>query len=108
MSVIAMVGALVFGVIVGYITYRTLMRAKETAVSDLASVIAAIGGGAVTKLYDPHGDSFGLYAIGLAVGMIVYGLLYAKLNGKEKMAVALGGQKSPRKRDAVGSGGPQD
>jgi O-antigen/teichoic acid export membrane protein len=108
MSTVAVVGALAFGAAVGYITYRTLIRAKETAVSDLTSVIAAIGGGAVTKLYDPHGDLFGLYAIGLAVGLVVYGLLYFKLNGKEKAAETLGGREKPRERDSVDSGAPQD
>ena len=42
-------GVLCFGLVVGYITYRTLVRTTaNAAVSDLATVIGAIGGEAVT------------------------------------------------------------
>ena len=41
------VGATCFGIVVGYVTYRTLVRKSDAAISDLAAVIAAIGGGVV-------------------------------------------------------------
>jgi len=72
---ILMVGAVCFGVVAGYITYRTLVRTKDTAVSDLAAVFAAIGGGAVTVLFDSKGEQFAWYAIGLLIGMAVFLIL---------------------------------
>jgi hypothetical protein len=95
-SVVAAIGAVCFGLTVGYLTYRTLVRAEKTVVSDLSSVIAAVGGGAVTKLYDPRGDLFGWYAIGLAAGLAAYALVFAKLNGKDEASRVLGGRTGRR------------
>jgi hypothetical protein len=66
------VGAACFGLVVGWITYRTLRR-KEGAValSDLATVIAAVGGGAVTSLFQSE-VVFAWYSIGLAIGFFLY------------------------------------
>jgi hypothetical protein len=86
------VGALVFGLVVGFITYRTLVRTTDkAAITDLAAVIAAIGGGTVTRLYDPSGTPFAWYAIGLAVGMLVFFLAYRKMNGKAALAKVMSG-----------------
>jgi tetratricopeptide (TPR) repeat protein len=63
-------GVFCFGLFVGFITYRTLIRATTTAVSDLAAVIAAVGGGAVAAIAKPGTDMFGWYAIALLVGFI--------------------------------------
>ncbi len=69
---IASVGAFLFGVVVGWITYRTLRRQGETvALSNLASVIAAVGGAAVISLLGSK-QLFGLYCIGLTLGFFVY------------------------------------
>lgn len=69
-------GALCFGIVTGYITYRTLVRKDTSSVSDLAAVIAALGGGVVTQVFDPaDGNLFGWYAIGLLVGMVVFLIL---------------------------------
>lgn len=88
------VGALCFGVVVSYITYRTLIRTTgNTHISDLTTVIGAIGGGAVTALVGPkHGDEFGWYAIGLAGGLAVYALLYLAMNGRQKFALVMAGK----------------
>lgn len=68
-------GALCFGIIVGWITYRTLRRTGETvALSNVASVIAAIGGAAVTALFKTP-EIFGWYCIGLFGGFFAYLLL---------------------------------
>jgi len=86
------VGALVFGLVVGFITYRTLVRTTaQAAVSDLGAVVAAIGGGAVTKLYEPSGTSFAWYAIGLALGMLVFFVAFWRMNGKPELAKMMGG-----------------
>jgi hypothetical protein len=79
------IGALCFGVAVGYLTYRTLVRVGDkAAISDLAAVLGAVGGGVVIKLFQPGSQSFGWYAIGLLTGMAVFFLLYGIMNGWSK------------------------
>jgi hypothetical protein len=69
------VGAFLFGVVAGWITYRTLRRDHSgTSVSDIATVLAAIGGGAVTALF-PDAKLFGWYSVGLFVGFFGYLIL---------------------------------
>jgi ABC-type Co2+ transport system permease subunit len=72
------IGAVCFGVIIGWVTYRTLRRTGETvAVSNIASVVGAVGGAAVTGIF--QGSLFGWYCIGLAVGFFGYLILAATL-----------------------------
>lgn len=65
-------GAFWFGAVIGYITYRTLQHKSESGISDIAAVIAAIGGSAVIALFPVSGPQFDSYAYGLAVGMATY------------------------------------
>jgi hypothetical protein len=86
-------GAVVFGVVIGYLSYRTLVRTTDkAAISDLATVIGAVGGGAVTKIYDPAGTSFAYYVFGLAGGFIIFFLLFLAMNGKESTAKVMAGK----------------
>lgn len=85
------IGSVCFGLLVGYITYRTLARtADKTSISDLAAVIGAVGGGAVATIVKPQTDNFGWYAIGLLAGFIAYGVLFAAVNGKAEFAKVMG------------------
>lgn len=69
---VLVVGALCFGFVVGWVTYRTLRRTGETvALSNIATVIGAVGGGAVTALFDTP-ETFAWYAIGLFLGFFGY------------------------------------
>lgn len=77
------VGAICFGLVIGWITYRTLRRSTGTAVSDIATVIGAVGGGAVTLLFDTK-LLFAYYSIGLAAGFFLY-LIFAMLYDKENV-----------------------
>ena len=94
-TILDQIGALCFGIVIGYITYRTLARAEKTAISDLAAVIGAVGGAAVTGLFDPGTEMFAWYAIGLLVGMSVFFLLFGRLNGKKELAKVMGGSDKP-------------
>lgn len=68
-------GAWCFGVVIGWVTYRTLRRSREAvALSDIASVIGAVGGAAVTTLFD-GARLFAWYSIGLFIGFFGYLLL---------------------------------
>ncbi len=67
------VGGACFGVAVGYLTYRTLVRpGVHAAVAGVAAVAGAIGGAAVTGLFAPGTSVFAWYAIGLLAGMAVF------------------------------------
>ncbi|HEX2091044.1 MAG TPA: hypothetical protein VHG28_01530 [Longimicrobiaceae bacterium] len=69
------IGAFCFGFVIGWVTYRTLRRTGETvALSNIATVIGAVGGGAVTGLFATP-VLFAWYSIGLAVGFFLYLLL---------------------------------
>jgi hypothetical protein len=85
-------GAVCFGVVVGYITYRTLARTTDkAAITDLASVLGAIGGGTVLTIYGPaDGALFALYSIGLLGGMVLYLVASLAIQGKDKTAAVLG------------------
>ena len=87
------IGSICFGVLIGYIAYRTLiLTTDKTSVSDLTAVIAAVGGGAVTTVIAPQSAVFGWYAIGLLAGFAGYGLLYWRLHGTAEFARVMGGR----------------
>jgi len=65
-------GALLFGLVIGWISYRTLRLTAGTSVlSDIATIIAAVGGAAVTALFRSD-VLFGWYCLGLALGFFAY------------------------------------
>jgi len=79
----ANVGALCFGLVVGWITYRTLRRRSEAVqLSDIAAVIGAVGGAAITQLFDDQ-DLFGFYGLGLAIGFFSYFIVGLLVGGKD-------------------------
>lgn len=109
--VLAAVGAICFGLVAGYITYRTLVRQKNTAVSDIAAVISALGGGTVTTLFsNRNADMFSWYAIGLLAGMVVFFVAARRMMGKEQWALVMGDAILPRAGNPAGQqpSGPQD
>jgi len=81
-------GATCFGLVIGWITYRTLRRKEGgSAISDIATVIGAIGGAGVTVLFDKP-EIFSSYCIGLAIGFFAYfivGLVIGKGNNDSWM-----------------------
>lgn len=78
------VGALCFGFVVGWVVYRTLRRkGDKAALSDIATVIGAVGGGTVTALFK-DATVFGWYSLGLAIGFFLYFIIMLIIEGKEK------------------------
>jgi NhaP-type Na+/H+ or K+/H+ antiporter len=68
-------GAVCFGMVIGFVTYRTLRRSHESvSLSNIATVIGAVGGAAVTALFQSS-QMFGAYCIGLAAGFFLYLIL---------------------------------
>lgn len=108
------VGSVCFGLVVGWVAYRTLMRTTEkTSIKDLGIVVAAIGGSILATYIQP-GTQFGWYAIGLAVSFFSYALLYLGFNGRESFAKIMGLRKggSSINRPSInvkrGSGKPRE
>lgn len=92
MSVLA-VGAGLFGVVMGWMTHRILARKEKGDWSDLATVIATVGGGAILALFPAQTTSFAAYAIGLFVGFFAYFtafLLMARAGGMEWLDILTG------------------
>lgn len=91
MTVVAYIGAIIFGLVLGWITSRLLARREGLAhVSHFAAVVAAAGGGYVTVESGNQGV-FGLYAIGLVVGFAAYvALFHRRNNDRAKTAALLG------------------
>ena len=87
-GVLGQVGAACFGVAVGYLTYRALVRtAVNASVSVLAAAVGAVGGAAVTSLF--AASVFAWYSIGLLAGMAVLFAVFGRLNGLQRLAAVL-------------------
>ncbi len=69
---LSLVGAFAFGLVIGWTTYRTLRRTPASTIGDIAAVIGAVGGAAVTALFPAQTGAFGMYCIGLALGFFGY------------------------------------
>jgi uncharacterized membrane protein YeaQ/YmgE (transglycosylase-associated protein family) len=87
--VLIYVGAFAFGAVVGWITYFIMRRAQPTALTDVATIIGALGGAAILNLFEAKGPLFGAYAIGLAVGFFGFYIIYRSLIGKEAIRESL-------------------
>ena len=92
-------GAVAFGLVVGWVTYRALRRTSPGGLSDIAAVIGAVGGVAVTSLFPKQTEAFGGYCIGLAVGFFLYlivSILVAKLEKDPNKVSDWLGENRPR------------
>jgi hypothetical protein len=65
-------GAFGFGALIGWNVYYVNRYRKDVAIGDLASMLTAIGGAAITALFDKGGLLFGAYGIGLFTGFFSY------------------------------------
>jgi hypothetical protein len=68
-------GAFLFGAVVGWVTYFTIRYSAKLALSDIATVIGAIGGAAVLGLFPAQSSLFAAYGIGLGIGFFTYVLI---------------------------------
>ena len=67
------IGAGAFGAVVGwYVYYINRWRKDDVQLSDIVTLIGAIGGAAILALFPAKTDLFGAYGIGLASGFFVY------------------------------------
>jgi len=70
---VQLIGAGAFGAVVGwYVYYINRWRKDDVQLSDIVTLVGAIGGAAVLALFPAKSDLFGAYGIGLASGFFVY------------------------------------
>ena len=75
-SNIQMLGAGGFGAIIGWYLYMiNRYRTSEVQLSDIVTLVGAIGGSAILGLFKQGTDLFGAYGIGLATGFFSYYLI---------------------------------
>ncbi len=72
-----------FGIVIGWITHRTLRRSQTTGLSDISSVLGAVSGAAVTALFRRDTGEFGAYCIGLAGGFFSYLIVAVRKNAPD-------------------------
>ena len=78
-------GAGGFGALIGwYVYYINRYRRGDVQVSDIVTLIGAIGGAAVLALFPAKSDLFGAYGIGLFSGFFGYFLVLIILVGVSK------------------------
>ena len=95
MIVVAYIGAVLFGLVIGWFGARLLARRAGSAhVSQIAAVIAVAGGGYVTVMSGDRG-LFGMYAIGLFVGFIGYAAVFHRLHKDRARTASLLGVDTP-------------
>jgi hypothetical protein len=95
MIVVAYIGAVLFGLVIGWFSARLLARRAGSAhVSQIAAVIAVAGGGYVTVMSGDRG-LFGMYAIGLFAGFIGYAAVFHRLNQDRAKTASLLGVDTP-------------
>ncbi|MDF9811475.1 hypothetical protein [Streptomyces sp. SPB162] len=87
MSVFGHVGAGAFGLVIGWIAYRTLRRSQGSGLSDLVTVIAALGGGAVVDARFADPELFASYGLGLATGFFGYFVTAAWFDIRDRSAL---------------------
>jgi len=68
---LAAIGALVLGMVLGYLAHYMVRRDQQAGVGELAVVIAALLGAAVFKVITGQ-DQTSWYLIGLGVGFFLY------------------------------------
>ncbi|HVS07135.1 MAG TPA: hypothetical protein VHK65_13365 [Candidatus Dormibacteraeota bacterium] len=66
-------GAGAFGVVIGwFVYYINRYRSGDIQLSDIVTLIGALGGAAVLALFKPGTNLFGAYGVGLAIGFFAY------------------------------------
>ena len=95
---INLIGAFCFGLVMGWLTYRTLARKKTSSLGDLTIVLGTLGGATIVSIFPTAEAAFGAYCIGLAIGFFLYLFTFYKL---EKAAVE-GDEAAAKTRGVLG------
>jgi NhaP-type Na+/H+ or K+/H+ antiporter len=78
MELFIIAGGVAFGLVIGWVTYGFLRRNDRKTLTDITTIIGAIGGAAVTGIFQPATGAFAGYCVGLALGFFGYLVFYIK------------------------------
>jgi hypothetical protein len=68
-----LIGAGGFGAVIGwYVYYINRWRKDDVQLSDIVTLLGAVGGAAVLALFPAKSDLFGAYGVGLGAGFFLY------------------------------------
>lgn len=82
-TTLQLIGAGGFGAVVGwYVYYINRWRKDDVQLSDIVTLIGAIGGAAVLALFPAKSQLFGAYGVGLAAGFFMYFFILAIMVAK--------------------------
>ncbi len=74
--IVAGFGAFFFGLLLGWISYRTLrLKAGTGILADIVAIAGVLVGAGITALFRIDVVLFGLYSIGLTIGFFAYVVL---------------------------------
>ncbi len=76
---LTLIGAFMFGGVLGWIVGEVINRAKTIGVAHLSGIVGVVAGAAVTKFHQDQ--SFGWYCIGLGIAITINVLLKDKKIG---------------------------
>jgi len=91
-------GAFAFGAVIGWFTYVVNRYRAEVKLADVATIVGALGGGAVLALFPEQSTLFAAYGLGLAAGFFGYFVILVLLVLSQKgwtMAWFLDGRRPP-------------
>lgn len=72
-TTLQLLGAGSFGAVIGwYVYYINRWRKDDVQLSDIVTLIGAIGGAAILTLFPAKSQLFGAYGVGLAIGFFFY------------------------------------
>lgn len=89
MSIVAAIGSLSLGIVVGWLVRYFIRRFKSFTPKALGSVVSLIVGGAITSFLEADKSVWWFYPIGLLVGFAAYTViaLWAIRNKKDSEAI---------------------
>lgn len=77
-STLQVMGAIGFGALIGwYVYYVNRHRTDKVQLSDIVTLVGAIGGAAILAIFPAKSDLFGAYGIGLFAGFFGYFIVMA-------------------------------
>jgi hypothetical protein len=97
MNIVAVIGSLSLGIVVGWLVRYFIRRFKSFTPQALGFVISIIAGGAVIKFLEADKTVWWFYPIGLLVGFILYtivAILISRKNGVPDWAYMMSHQKN--------------
>ena len=82
-------GAILFGLVIGWIAHRVLAcKQGPGGLSDITTLLGAGGGAGLVKMFaEGKPDIFAYYAIGLFIGFFLYFLVRGSFDFKEAVGV---------------------